>query len=68
MTRKKVTPLPSAMLTQLVDIVCNAKSDNEIRRNAITIAYEIGKTDGRLEGAQSMADRLVPQREIANAN
>lgn len=60
MTKRTTPPLSStAMLAQLVTMICNGAADPGLKAQAITIAYEIGKSEGRLEGAISMGDRLV---------
>jgi hypothetical protein len=60
MTKRTVQPPTSAsMLAELVTLICDGRSEPGLKAQAITIAYEIGKSEGRLEGAISMGDRLV---------
>jgi hypothetical protein len=47
------------MLAQLVTLILSDNADAGIKAQAIHIAYEVGRSEGRLEGAISMGDRLV---------
>jgi hypothetical protein len=60
MTKRKVSPPSSAAtLADLITVVTAANADAGMKAQAIQIAYEVGRCEGRLEGAISMGDRLV---------
>lgn len=60
MTKRTVPRATSTtMLADLVTLICSDAAEPGLKAQAITIAYEIGKSEGRLEGAISMGDRLV---------
>jgi hypothetical protein len=67
MSRKKA-PLANPMLADLAAIVCNPQSDSAMRTKAINIAYEIGKSDGRLECANNLAATLTPATVVTGAS
>jgi hypothetical protein len=60
MTKRTVPPPSSTtMLAHLVTLICDGHADAGMKAQAIQIAFEMGKSEGRLEGAISMGDRLV---------
>lgn len=56
---KKNPPTPAAMLADLQRMVCEDGTTDAIRVQALALAFEIGKNQGHLDGAISMADRLT---------
>ena len=66
MTKRIQQPQTSAaMLSDLVTLICSGAADPGLKAQAITIAYEIGKSEGRIEGAISMGDRLVKPTQVS---
>jgi hypothetical protein len=66
MTKRTIHPPSSTtMLADLVTLICDGKSDAGLRAQAVQIAYEIGRSEGRLEGAISMGDRLVKPAAVS---
>lgn len=57
MTDKRT--VTAAMITDLITLVCSAHATESIKSQAINHAYEIGKIDGRLEGAKTMGAILT---------
>jgi len=47
------------MLTDVMKLVCDPRATDETRRQAVLIAYNIGKCDGRCEGAASMGTHMM---------
>jgi hypothetical protein len=65
MTKRTTTPATSTtMLAGLVNLILSTHADAGMKSQAIQIAYEIGKSEGRLEGAISMGDRLVKPQAV----
>jgi hypothetical protein len=60
MTKRTVQPPTSTtMLAGLVNLILSEHADAGMKAQAIQLAYDIGHSEGRLEGAISMGDRLV---------
>jgi hypothetical protein len=64
----KNPPTVTAILADLVTLICNSTADTGTKAQAIQIAYEIGKSEGRLDGAKSMGDRLVATVDKATSH
>ena len=47
------------LLSKLTMLVSTPRCSAEMKAEAIQTAYEMGKTEGRLEGAKDMGERLV---------
>jgi hypothetical protein len=62
MTKLKQTTAAS-LLADVLTLVCDPRSTVETKQHAIKIAYEVGLSDGRLEGAKSMGDSLTAALE-----
>lgn len=58
MTRKKVSVPSAAMIEEICGIVCDELAGPVIRRRGVMLAFELGKAEGRAEGAQSVVDRM----------
>jgi hypothetical protein len=60
---------PEAMIEDLRVIVAGEHSTPEMRRRAITLAYEIGRTQGRSEGAIAGITQMhdAAQKSITDA-
>lgn len=56
---KKNPPTTASMLADLMKLVCHSAADDEDKRKAVNIAYEVGKSEGRLAGATHMGEQLV---------
>lgn len=56
---KKNPPTPASMLADLMKLVCHPSAGDEDKRKAVNIAYEVGKSEGRLAGATDMGEQLV---------
>lgn len=56
---KKNPPTSTSIIADLVKLVCTPNADDNTKSEAIKIAYEIGKGEGRVDGAKSMGERLV---------
>lgn len=64
----KNPPTVTAILADLVTLICSSSADTGVKAQAIQIAYEIGKSEGRLDGAKSMGDRLIATVDKATAH
>jgi hypothetical protein len=66
MTKRTVQPPTSTtMIADLVTLVVSPHADAGMKAQAINIAYEMGRCEGRLEGAISMGDRLVKPTAVS---
>jgi hypothetical protein len=60
MTKRIPQPASSAsLLADLVTLVCDSAATWDTKTQAISIAYEIGKGEGRVLGAESMGNTLI---------
>jgi hypothetical protein len=53
------SPTAAALLTDVMSVVCDPNATAETRRKAVMIAFEIGKSEGRCEGAASMGAHMT---------
>jgi hypothetical protein len=51
------------MLEQLVVMVSTPRCTEDVKRRAVDLAYQIGKCEGRLEGALSMGEQMTASLE-----
>lgn len=58
-------PSSTAMIADLVTLVVSPHADAGMKARAVNIAYEMGRCEGRLEGAISMGDRLVKPTQVS---
>lgn len=56
MTKKKLTH--SDLLADVRALVLDPRASDETKSMALSIAYELGMSQGRVAGAQSIADEL----------
>lgn len=56
---ESIPPTSAQLLEDVVTIVCDPISSAKTRREAVMIAYNIGKCDGRIEGAASMGASMT---------
>lgn len=49
----------SSLLADLVALVCDSGATKDTKAQAISIAYEIGKSEGRVAGAETMGNTLI---------
>lgn len=58
---KRITKPPSSsgLLAGLVKVVCNVNATDDTKAQAIQIAFEIGKSEGRVLGAEAMGNTLL---------
>jgi hypothetical protein len=60
MTKRIQKPATTtSLLADLVTLVCDAHATNDTKTQAISIAYEIGKGEGRVAGAEDMGNTLM---------
>jgi hypothetical protein len=60
MTKRIVKPAtPSSLLASLVTLVTTPGADDATKTQAIQMAYEIGKGEGQVLGAESMGQTLM---------
>lgn len=60
MTKRIVKPAtPSSLLASLVQLVTTPGVSDNDKTQAISIAYEIGKGEGRVLGAESMGATMI---------
>jgi hypothetical protein len=60
MTQRIPKPATSAgLLADLVTLVCDSGATRDTKTQAISIAYEIGKGEGRVLGAESMGNTMI---------
>lgn len=52
-------PQTTDILKGCRELVCSAAASAETKAQAVTIAYEIGLSQGRVEGGKDMADHLI---------
>jgi len=57
----------ASLLADLVALVCHPEASDKTKMEAIGIAYEIGKSEGRVDGAVSMGDTLIATFDKATA-
>ena len=51
-------PTAEDLLAQVLLLVCHTHASDKSKREAVRVAYEIGLSQGRCEGAKEMGDRL----------
>ena len=61
-------PLARDLLADLAVLISSPNLSDDAKRDCIRIAYEIGKGEGRCEGAQSMGDHLCKVVDEATAD
>lgn len=68
MTKRLQPPATaSSLLVKLVTFVTTPGVSDADKAQAISIAYEIGKGEGRVEGAKSMGDTLMAAYDKSTA-
>ena len=60
--------LTADLLKDLTVLICNPYLSDDKKCEAITIAYELGKSDGRVEGAESMGKTWTESMDKAINN
>lgn len=53
------------MLSDIAEIICSPLMSDDQKRDAIRIAYELGRSDGRVEGAKSMGEHMTKSIDLA---
>jgi hypothetical protein len=62
MTKRKEAPRTSEeLIRQAKAMVVDERADSEMRQKIVQVAYEVGLTEGRLQGATSALDQIKAQ-------
>lgn len=57
--RIEKSPTTEGILRDCRELVCNPHSSNETKIQAVTIAFNIGLSKGRVDGAQEMGEHML---------
>ena len=60
-------PTAATLLEDVIRVICHANATDATKREAVMIAYEVGKSEGRCEGAASMGDHMLETLDTATA-